>query len=105
MTSKVQTKAEVFERLRALAPRLLELGVQRIGVFGSFVRDAAMPDSDVDFLVEFAPGRKSFDRFMQLSFMLEDALQRRIEVVTTEALSPHLESRILESVEYVSNAA
>lgn len=104
MASKVQTKAQVFEQLRELEPQLSALGVKRIGLFGSFVRDGATPDSDVDLLVEFEVGRKSFDHFMELSFLLEQSFQRPVELVTTEALSPYVGPRILESVEYVPNA-
>lgn len=104
MVSSVESKAEVVERLRANSARVLDLGVKRIGLFGSFVRNEATPSSDVDVLVEFEPGQKSFDRFMKLSWMLEEILQRPVEIVTTEALSPYIGPRILESVEYVTEA-
>jgi predicted nucleotidyltransferase len=58
--------------------------------------------SDVDILVEFEPGKKSFDNFMQLAFFLEDTLGRRVELVTPEALSPHIGPHILREVEYAS---
>lgn len=101
----VTNKSEVFERLREHHAKLAAHGVKRIGLFGSFVKDEVSPDSDVDLLVEFAPGAKTFDRFMELSFLLEDILQRSIDLVTVESLSPHVGPRILESVEYVSDAA
>ena len=53
----VQTKAEVIERLQQQREQLRALGVARLGLFGSFVRDEARPESDVDFLVELEPGR------------------------------------------------
>ncbi len=105
MTSSVRRKSEVVERLRANVSRIQKLGVKRIGLFGSFVRDEATLDSDVDVLVEFEAGQKTFDRFMELSTLLEGILQRPVEVVTIEALSPHVGPRILESVEYVTEAA
>lgn len=105
MTGSVSNKSEVITRLREHESRMRELGVRRVGLFGSFVRDEATSESDVDILVEFEPGRKTFDRFMALSFLLEEILQRPVEVVTTEALSPHVGPRILESVEYVTEAA
>ena len=82
-----------------------EFGVRKIGIFGSFARDEATSNSDVDVLVEFDPDRKTFDNFMSLSFFLEDVLQRCVEVVTTNALSPHIGPRILASVEYVTEPA
>ena len=78
-----------------------ERGLERIGLYGSFQRDEPDAESDVDLLVEFAPGEKTFDRFMALSFLLEDELGRPVELVTREALSPHIGPHILRSVEYV----
>jgi len=50
-------------------------------------------------------GQKTFDYFIELSFVLKDLLQRRVELVTPEALSPHIGPRIMEEVEYVGPAA
>jgi hypothetical protein len=54
--------------------------MSRLGLFGSFQHDASGPDSDVDLLVEFVPGEKSFDPFMALSFLMEEALGRHVEI-------------------------
>ncbi|GMQ83244.1 MAG: nucleotidyltransferase family protein [Rhodothermia bacterium] len=102
MESTVHTKAEILKRLQRLAPELRRLGVEKIGLFGSFVRDESHELSDVDILVEFEPGHKSFDSFMHLSFRLEDLFQRHVEVVTKESLSPHIGPQILKETEYVS---
>jgi hypothetical protein len=99
MTTAVSTKAEVVAVLRRHSAAIRALGVRRLGLFGSFVRDQQGPTSDVDLLVEFEPGRKTFDNFMALAFLLEDLLQRRVELVTSESLSPHLRPRILDEVE------
>ena len=100
-----RTKRDVLNTLRRNSGRLQALGVKRLGLFGSFVRGEQKPVSDVDLLVEFEPGKKTFDNFMELSFFLEELLQRKVEVVTVEALSPHLGPHILREVEYVSLAA
>ncbi len=75
--------------------------MSRLGLFGSFQRDASGPDRDVDLLVEFVPGEKSFDPFMVLSFLMEEALGRPVEPVMPASLRLHLGPRILEEVEYV----
>lgn len=97
----VQTRKDVLERLRRQKADLRRLGVQRIGLFGSFHRDESSAESDVDLLVEFAEGEKSFDNFMAVSFLLEDELERSVELVTRKALSPHIGPHILQTVEYV----
>jgi uncharacterized protein len=100
-----QTKADVLLVLSQHRSQILSLGVKRIGLFGSFVREQQTAQGDVDFLVEFESGQKTFDHFMQLATLLEDTLQRRVELVTTEALSPYLGPHILKEVEYVALAA
>jgi predicted nucleotidyltransferase len=42
---------------------------------------------------------------MKLSFMLEDVLQHRVELVTVESLSPYIGPHILKEVEYAALAA
>lgn len=101
MPMAVETKQEVFRRLQEQGGKIRSLGVARLGVFGSFLRGEQHKDSDVDVLVQFAEGRKSFDSFMELAFLLEDVLQRRVELVTVESLSPYLGPRILEEVQDV----
>lgn len=99
--STVGSKADVLEVLKANRERLTALGVRRLGLFGSFGRDEGRFGSDVDLLVDFANGQKTFDNFMALSFWLEDALGRRVELVTLESLSPYIGPHILEEVDYV----
>ena len=102
MKRPVRTKQRLLSLIAEQQPQLQALGVQRLGLFGSFTRGEPRPDSDVDLLVEFVPGQKSFDNFMQLGFLLEDLLQRRVELVTPESLSPYLRPQILDEVEYAA---
>ena len=99
------TRREAEARLNAVAPAIRALGVQRLALFGSVLRNQARPDSDVDLLVQFAPGQKSFDHFEALADLLEGELGRRVELVTFEALSPYLGPRILAEAEDVLRAA
>jgi predicted nucleotidyltransferase len=78
------------------------LGVRRLGLFGSFVRGEQHADSDIDVLVEFEQGQKSFDHFMDLCFFLEELFKRKVEVLTRESLSPHIGPHILKELEYVA---
>lgn len=68
-------KREVFDSLQKNGTKLQALGVKRLGLFGSYVRGQQTPASDVDLLVEFEPGKKTFDHFVELSFYLEDDMQ------------------------------
>jgi predicted nucleotidyltransferase len=101
----VNTKQDILNVLDQNASRLKALGVSRIGLFGSFVRGEQHPDSDIDLLVDFESGRKTFDNFMELSFFLEDVLEHRVELVTVASLSPYLGPHILREVAYATLAA
>ena len=101
MAEPVANKEEALRRLRASGGQLAKLGVARVGLFGSFVKGSQSPSSDVDILVDFAPTERSFDNFMDLSFFLEELMGRRVELVTTESLSPYIGPRVLREVERV----
>ena len=105
MESVPLTREAVRARLAAAEPDIRALGVARLALFGSVARGAARPNSDVDLLVQFSPGQKSYGRFIALSDLLESLLQRRVELVTTEALSPFLGPRILAEAQDVLRAA
>lgn len=105
MNPTALTRDQAISRLRAVEPDVFALGVRRLALFGSVVRNQARPDSDVDILVEFDPDLKSFDRFIALAELLERALERRVELVTTEALSPFIGPHILAEATDVLRAA
>ena len=59
----------------------------------------------MDLLVEFRPGEKSYQRFLDLADLLEQALATRVDLVTTEGLSPHIGPHILAEAADVLRAA
>ena len=97
----VGSRAEVWERLRCNAEAIAGFGVARLGLFGSFVRDEAAEASDVDVFVEFEPGMKTFNNFMDLGFFLEELFGRRVDLLTRASLSPIFGHKILAEVQYV----
>lgn len=99
------SKSIIFARVISLTPQLRELGVCRLALFGSHARGDATPSSDVDFLVEFEPGRKSFEGLMSLAEVLEKVLGRRVDAVTVESLSPYIGPKILAEAVDVLRAA
>ena len=105
MATPTLTREEVRKPLRDVEAEVLGLGVRRLALFGSVLRNEARPDSDIDFLVEFSPGQKSFDRFLALSDLLEARLGHHVELVTTESLSPFLGPHILAKAADVFRAA
>lgn len=98
--AKVETLNDILREIQNNKEKIKAFGVIKIGVFGSFARGEQSKDSDIDFLVEFQIDKKTFRNFIDLAFFLEDRLERKVELVTTESLSPYFKSHILETVEY-----
>lgn len=101
MVKELNTRDAIVQDVLAARERLAKLGVKSIGLFGSFVRGEQTSSSDVDILVEFFPEKHTFDNFMDIAFLLEQLLGRKVEVVTPEALSPYIGPQILREVEHV----
>jgi len=99
------TKENLLKLIAEQQHEIKQFGVKRCGLFGSYVRDQSTSKSDIDVLVEFEPGQKTFDNFMRLAFFLEDLFGRRVDLVTVESLSPYIGPRILEEVEYAALSA
>ncbi len=74
--------------------------IDRIGVFGSFARGEAGMESDLDLLVSFSKPVTLF-KFVDIKLDLEDRLQRKVDLVTADALKPRIKERILNEVVYL----
>jgi len=98
----VKTKTRVMMLLRRHEYEIKTFGVKRLGLFGSFARNNQGKDSDVDILVEFEPGLKTYDNFIHLAFFLEDILNRSVDLLTPDSLSPYIAPKVMQEVEYVT---
>ena len=105
MNFPVQNKLSLIRLIISNKDKIRAYGVNRLGIFGSFVRNDAKESSDVDFYIEFIPDQKTFDNFMELGFFLEEITGRKIELVTPQSLSPYIGPHILKEIEYVPIAA
>ncbi len=78
--------------------------ITKLAFFGSVIRDDFGPDSDIDVLVEFEPGRvPGFFGLFEMEEELSAILGReRVEMKTPEDLSPYFRNDVLEQmrVEY-----
>ena len=80
----------VLDLLRAHKATLSQrFGVSDLALFGSFARDQAADDSDVDLLVRF-DGPATSKRYFGVQFYIEDLLDRRVDLVTDKALRAEL---------------
>jgi len=96
--SRPPDKAQILRKLREHRSEIRSLGARRLGLFGSAARDEASETSDLDFLVEFEPGAKSFDSFMDLRILLEDLFACPVDLVLAEKVKPRLRPSIFREV-------
>ncbi len=83
-------KAQALEILAANRATLAErFRVSRLALFGSFARDGARDDSDIDIIIGF-DGPATSDRYFGAQFFLEDLLGRNVDLVTEKALRAEL---------------
>ncbi|MFH0966856.1 MAG: nucleotidyltransferase family protein [Methanobacteriota archaeon] len=67
--------------LREHDPELQKrLGIAKIGIFGSFAHGEERQDSDVDVLVTFQQGKKTFDNFIETKIYLKDHFIRKVDL-------------------------
>lgn len=89
---------KIKELLRSKREEILRIaarnGARNVCVFGSAARGEAGPDSDVDLLVEWEPGRSLLDH-AALMQDLEDLLVTKVDVVTRDALHRYIRDQVL----------
>lgn len=91
---------DILAKIEENMESLKKYGVKKIGLFGSYATNQQTEKSDIDFLVKFNKGQKTYDNFFDLKFFLEDLFDRKIDLVTPEYLKPRLKNNILEQVKY-----
>lgn len=81
-----------------------QYGVNRIAVFGSYIREEQKETSDIDLLVEFDEQAMTFDNYMDLKFNLEDIFQKSVDLVILDDIKPALKQKIIRNAKYAEGA-
>jgi hypothetical protein len=96
------TKKYIIEQLQKRKRDIAKFGVNKIGLYGSYVREEAKVESDIDILIDFENGQTTFDNYMNAYDLLEDVFAgERVSVVTVGGLSKYIGPYILKEVQYV----
>ena len=69
-------------------------------LFRSLIRNEQGKGSDIDVLVEFKKGMKTFDNYMELKFFLEEQLGGKVDLVISDALKPQIKPYVMREIEY-----
>ncbi len=81
-------------------------GVRRLALFGSALHGELQPDSDIDLLVEFEPGRTpGLLRLARLELELEELLGREVDLRTPADLSRHFRDDVVARARVLYDAA
>ncbi len=88
-------RQEILDTLERHSDEIRAFGVENLTLIGSYARDAADADSDIDFLVEFADGRGMFDDYAGLLSFLEELLGKDVDLGEPDLIRDELRSSIL----------
>ena len=78
------------------------LGVDQVGIFGSFIRGEDKPDSDIDVLLDISPDSTvTLFTLVDIEMRLSEKLNRKVDVVIKSDLKPNIGKHILAEVVYV----
>lgn len=87
------SRADLLARLAAHKPWLESQGIVRLRVFGSYARDQADAESDIDLIADFSAP----PTLLQL-IAIEQALSKRlgckVDLATSDGLKPRVRARI-----------
>ena len=101
MTKPAIRRAHMRLRQDVLAGFCRRHHIRVLSLFGSVLRDDFGPDSDVDVLVEFQPGKgPGFIRLFAIEEELSALLEgRKIDLVTAKSLNHRIRARVLADAE------
>jgi uncharacterized protein len=85
----------IHERRQGILALAARHGANNVRVFGSVARGAARPESDLDLLVEFEPGRGLLAH-AALVRELEQLLGCKVDVVSQNGLKARIRARVLQ---------
>ena len=96
-------RSEVIKKLALFKDELKQFSVKDLYLFGSYAREEADEQSDLDILVEFEPGAQvGLFEFARLRRRLCELLGRDVDLVTRNALRPEMKDQILREAVHAS---
>ncbi len=102
------TKEYILDKLKELQPLFEKEDVHILGLFGSYSRNEANENSDIDILIETSPdflqkniGWDAFVKLDELKEVLQKTFMKNIDIIDKQGLLDHKNNYILDKVIYV----
>ncbi len=97
----MQSLDEIKHSLTAQKPMLQnKYKINRLGIFGSYVRGEQKSESDLDILIDYEEAPSLFT-LIEIENQLSELLGMKVDLVTRKGIKPKLRSYILEEVVYL----
>ena len=94
------SRNEIISKLQSIKPYLQQkYAVKTVGLFGSFATGSHTANSDVDIMVEFE--RPVGIEFIDLSYLLEKELNRKVDIVSLGGIKDKYLKEIEKDIVYV----
>jgi predicted nucleotidyltransferase len=93
-------KSEVLTFLKEYKTKELDKKVDKIGIFGSFARDEALNDSDIDIVVEMH--KADMFTLIKIKQDIEKHFMKKVDVIQLrDKMNKLLKNRILKDAIYI----
>lgn len=86
---------DIAEIQKIIQPILWKYPIKSASIFGSYARQEAHTESDIDILMEFS-STISLLQFVNIQLELEDLLGKKVDLVELSTLKPQLKANILK---------
>ena len=103
--NKLLDKNTIIELLRMHSKQIKSYDIQDLGLFGSHIRGDQSRDSDIDVIVEFKEGQKTYKKFIGLTYFLESILHKQVDLLTFQSITPRFRDEIEKEITYVPLSA
>jgi len=92
-------KVYILNFLKSHKKELKEnFGVEKIGLFGSYIRNEQTQNSDIDIIVKMP---SDFKKFFELQYYLEKHFNTKIDLGLEHTLRHFIKDKIKNEIEYV----
>ena len=79
-----------------------DFGITKIGLFGSYARNEAKNDSDIDILIELKKDLTDiYEKKSLLKEIMEKAFDKKVDIAREKYLKPLVKDEVLKEVKYV----